>query len=114
MKLDAATRGESRGRLAESGGFEMSDGDAEVRAVREVEDLRAEDDTARLVEVERLDEGEVHVEIAARPEGVAADLPILTQRRAQRGEVVRRQTERLAPVGRDFAAGPLGLGGGGG
>src|ERR1044072_7022401 len=104
MDRESRPGGKGRGRLAESGGFEMSDGDAEVRAVREIEDLRAEDDAARLVEVERLDEGEVHVEIAARPEGVAADLPILTQRRAQRGEVVRRQTERLAPVACDFDA----------
>ena len=100
MKLYAAARREGRGRLAEAGRFEEADGDAEVRAVDEVEDLRAEDDTARLAEAEGFDGGEVEVEVAPGAEGVAPDLTVLPEGRAQKGEVVGREPQRLpaAPV----------------
>src|ERR1044071_9433054 len=92
MKLHAAAGRQGRGRAAEAGRFEVADGDAEVRTVEEVEDLRAQHEAARLVEAECLNDGNVRVEVAARTEGVAADAPVLTQRRAQRGEVGRRQS----------------------
>jgi ADP-ribosyl-[dinitrogen reductase] hydrolase len=43
VKLHAASGREGRGRLTEADGFEVADGDAEVGAVEEVEDFRAED-----------------------------------------------------------------------
>src|SRR5918998_131459 len=101
MKLYAAAGSQGRGRPAEAGRFEVADGDAEVRAVREVEDLRAEDEAARLAEREGLDDGDVRVEVAARAEGVAADAPVLPHGRAQGGEVIGRQSQRLTPVAGD-------------
>jgi hypothetical protein len=52
VELDAAAGRERGGRAAEADGFELADGDAEVRAVEEVEDLGSEDEALRLAEAE--------------------------------------------------------------
>lgn len=50
VELHAASGRERGGRAAEADGFELAYGDAEVRAVREVEDFGAEDEALRLAD----------------------------------------------------------------
>src|SRR5215207_8331361 len=96
VELEAAARGEGGGRSAEAGGFEVADGDAEVGAVREVEDLRAEDGEGILAKTSVAFVGRMSRGAAPRPQGGANERSLGNVRVGlERSPVLSGQDEQL-------------------
>src|SRR5262249_48910726 len=97
-------RGDGAARLAKAGGFEQPNGNAEIGAVGQVENLRAECELALRDKGQSSANGQVQLEQIARAKAVARYSARLPEGSEQSESVGRQEPQRAEPVAGDHQA----------